>query len=242
MAGNVVTLLDERTLVDRLRAVARASGLALRSTPLAPRRCLAVRSAGLHLLTEGHLKLVRFSSEGRALILELLDPGDLFGEVDLASGVEDGQVTYAEPLTPVRFETLPETELERVLGARPALGLELARLMGTRRRRIERRLEAQIFQEVPTRLVHVLLELARRYGHPDPGGVLIRLPLSQQDLGGLIGASREIVSLTLNRFRRQGVVTSTRRRLVVRTAALSHMVEGRGDWGKNVTLGMTRSV
>lgn len=223
MQGTAIAeAIDAPPLAEEIRSAARALGVTLRTSRLERGQVAELRGgieARLHVLTEGQLKIVRFSSEGRALILELLDAGDLFGETSTA-GEDDLQPTYAEALTAVRFETLTALDAERVLVARPPIALSLAKLMEERRRRAERRLERQIFQRVPTRLALQLLDLAERYGVPDAGGLRIGIRLSQQDLGGLIGASREIVSVTLTEFRRHGAVVSTGRQLVVRQKEL----------------------
>ena len=170
--------------------------------------------SGLHLLLGGRMKTLRFSEDGRVMILDLLDTGEVFGEIALVS--EEGtEPTYAEALEEVELETFPRFALDGVLRGRSALALGIARLMAARRKRLERRLETQVFQRVPVRLASLLLELAERFGEPTETGTVVDIPLSQQDLGNLIGASREIVSLTLSEFRRREAVSMLGRRIVV---------------------------
>jgi CRP-like cAMP-binding protein len=169
---------------------------------------------GLHLLLGGRMKTLRFSEDGRVMILDLLDTGEVFGEMALVA--EEGiEPTYAEALEEVEIETFPRFALDGVLRGRSALALGIARLMAARRKRVERRLETQVFQRVPVRLASLLLELAERFGEPIESGTVVDIPLSQQDLGNLIGASREIVSLTLSEFRRREAVSMLGRRIVV---------------------------
>jgi CRP-like cAMP-binding protein len=181
---------------------------------------------GLHFLLEGRMKTLRFSRDGRVMILDLLSAGDVFGEMSLVPDGR-GEPTYAEALEDVEVETIPALLVERVLGARPALALAMTRLMGARRSGLERRLEDQIFEKVPARLGRLLLELAERFGVPSAGGTIVEIPLSQQDLGNLIGASREIVSLTLSALRRRGALSMAGRRIVVHEDALRREVTAR---------------
>lgn len=175
--------------------------------------------SGLHLLVSGRMKTLRFSEDGRVMILDLLDAGEVFGEMALLT--EEGtEPTYAEALEDVEIETYPRFALEGALRGRPGMALGIARLMAARRRRLERRLETQVFQRVPVRLAALLLELAERFGEPGGRGTVLDIPLSQQDLGNLIGASREIVSLTLSEFRRRDLVSMLGRRVVVNEARL----------------------
>jgi CRP/FNR family transcriptional regulator len=176
-------------------------------------------NSGLHVLLEGRMKIVRFTEDGRVLILDLLDRGEAFGETALLS--EEGmEPTYAEALEDVEVETFPRFALEGVLRSRSPLALGIARLLAARRKRLERRLETQVFQRVPLRLASLLLELAERFGEPKESGTVVDIALNQQDMGNLIGASREIVSLTLSEFRRRGAISALGRRIVVHESKL----------------------
>jgi CRP-like cAMP-binding protein len=170
------------------------------------------------------MKTMRFSETGRVMILDLLDAGDVFGEMSLVDEL-GSEPTFAEALQAVELETIPRFIFERALNSRPALAIALARLMGARRNRVERRLGTHVFLRVPTRLAFLLLDLAERFGKAvssfpassagEARGFVIDIPLSQQDLANLIGASREIVSLTLSEFRRRGAVSMLGRRVVI---------------------------
>jgi CRP/FNR family transcriptional regulator len=175
---------------------------------------------GLHLLVDGRLKTLRFNEDGKVLILDILKAGDVFGEMALV--VTDAAPIYAQALEAAVVETVPRFAVEEAMRNRPALALEIARVVGQRRNSLERRLESQVFQSVPQRLRELLLDLAERFGKERAEGTLIDIPLSQQDLGNLIGGSREIVSLTLSELRRRGVVFKDGRKIVVNVAELAH--------------------
>lgn len=189
------------------------------------------RGSGVHVLCRGRMKISRFSDEGRVILLDLVEPGDVFGDMTFLASTSSARTTpassqrrasfdsapsYAEALEDVTVYSIPHAIFERMLRARPGLALGVASLLGERCNKLERRLEAQVFQKVPTRLVHQLLELAERHGVAHDEGTLLAIPLSQQDLGNLIGASREIVSLTLSDLKKRGLLVSMGRRLIVR--------------------------
>lgn len=209
--------------------------LALQSLGMTPRRLRlhkgAViglseqRSAGLYLIRRGSVKVVRVSDDGKALLLELAAESEIFGEMTLFAGISE-RATYGEALETTEIQFLNRVSFSRLLAARPQIALQLAELMSTKRIEIERRLESHALRRVPHRLATELLRLAARYGTTDPAGTALRVRLSQQDLGSLIGASREMVSLTLSEFRRRGLVAARGRRLYVRVAPLSaHLAE-----------------
>ena len=60
-----------------------------------------------------------------------------------------------------------------------------------------------------------LVELAERFGEPTNGGVRVGLPLSQDELAGWTGASREAVSKALRSLRDRGLIETGRRRVVI---------------------------
>ncbi len=177
------------------------------------------RGRGVHVLSDGRMKVLRFSDQGRVILLDLVEPGDVFGELSLLSedlfAARKARSSYAEALEESTLYSIPCATFERLLHTHPRLALGIARLLGERCDKLERRLEAQVFYKVLTRLVNQLLELAERYGVEHEGGTLLSIALSQQDLGNLIGASREIVSLSLSDLKKRGLVGSKGRRLVV---------------------------
>ena len=220
MPANAVLFRARETpssLSDEIRDALLSFGLTARRHWLAKGSMLSLHGgaqAGLHLLVHGRLKTLRFSAEGRVLILDVLDAGDVFGEMSILDGGE-GEPVYAEALENAEIETVPSIAFERVLRARPSLALSIAQLIGKRLSLLERRLQTHVFQRVPTRLAALLLDLAERFGKPSDTGTVLEIALNQQDLGNLIGASREIVSLTLSSFRRRGAVSMRGRRIVV---------------------------
>ena len=62
----------------------------------------------------------------------------------------------------------------------------------------------------------MLVELAAEHGRRCEDGIELTLPLSQDELAGLVAASRESVARALGSLRSLGLVSTSRRRLVVR--------------------------
>jgi CRP-like cAMP-binding protein len=69
--------------------------------------------------------------------------------------------------------------------------------------------------DTPKRVARALVELAEKHGHPTADGIEIGLSLSQEELAGLITASRESVARSLTALRRRGLVSTARRSIVV---------------------------
>ncbi len=171
----------------------------------------------VYQLLSGRVKMSHVSTEGREVILDLVEPGELFGEMHILDASED---VTAEALEDSRVVAIPRPRLEGLLLDRPGLALRLARLVAVRRQRTELRLRTLAYSPVPQRLGNLLLQLCRQYGAPHHRGTLLRIRLSQGEFGSLIGACREIVNSTLSEFRQKGLVDVSRTRIIVREREL----------------------
>ena len=98
----------------------------------------------------------------------------------------------------------------------PALSLGVTKLIGLRRKQIERRLKYLLFHSNRDKLVHLLLELVEQYGKRTAEGIEITLKLSHQDLASIIGATRETVTVNLGELQADGLIKVGRKRVLVK--------------------------
>lgn len=169
--------------------------------------------AYVYCLRSGRVKLSRFSPEGRELILDIVMPGEIFGEI--LGGEEVVQDTIAEAIEDALLCRIPRARFEALLRVHPELAFRLTKLIGLRLKRIESRIEDLVFKDVQGRLATVLLQLARDHGTRESRGCW-RVPrLTQQQLAALIGSSREAVNQTLGEFRNRGLIAFEGRRILI---------------------------
>jgi CRP-like cAMP-binding protein len=120
-----------------------------------------------------------------------------------------------------RLATVYSWDLNAAVTGKPrvnvntATAVELLRLAASRLHGTASALEEALAHDVPTRLSRRLCELARRHGVPDGAGVLLPLPLTQEDLGRMVGASRESVNRSLAALSSRGLVRTEGRRYVI---------------------------
>lgn len=167
----------------------------------------------VYLVKKGEFKLLRQSAEGQEMILEILGPGEIFGELSL--GGEDTRTHYAEAGRESLICIFRREDFEEFLARHGELALRVVKLMGMKRRVLESRLEDLAFHPVSVRLRLTLLRLAERYGSAGHNDAEVRLPLTQKDLAHLIGASRETVTEQLNILKRQGLIETGYRSLIL---------------------------
>lgn len=175
----------------------------------------APADAGLAVLVlaRGRVKIHDLTPAGRETILAFIEEGELFGEVAVLDGRPRRE--FAAAVEPSEVLAIPREDFVALLEARADLTLSVTRLVGLRRERIEARLRNTLFLSSRGRLAHLLLELIESHGD----GHAIRFPLSHQDLAGLIGVTRETVTLALGRLQADGLIAVQRRRVVVRDLA-----------------------
>lgn len=172
-------------------------------------------AAAAMVLAEGRVKIGALTPDGKQTLLAFVEPGELFGELEALDG--GPREEFAEAAEKSTVVLLPAAVLRAMVADDPTLALGITKLLGVRRRRIERRLKSLLFRSNRQRLVSLLLELAEQYGVPstDPPGVRLTIKLSHQDIASVIGSTRETVTVVLGELQAEGLVTVGRRRLVL---------------------------
>ncbi|MCH8212987.1 MAG: Crp/Fnr family transcriptional regulator [Proteobacteria bacterium] len=165
------------------------------------------------LLTSGRVKIYHLTAEGKQALLALIDPGELFGELAvLDSGQRD---EFAEAMEASTLVMIPRDVVSGLMTTHPAVALSVSRLMGLRRKKIERRLKSLLFRSNRERLVHLLMELAEKYGRLTPDGLQIDVKLSHQELANIIGSTRETVTVILGELQHERSVIVRRRQIIL---------------------------
>lgn len=182
---------------------------------------------GVFLLADGRIQLSSYTHDGKQAIIGFIEPGELFGELALIyAGVRE---EHAEAVAKSLVIWIPTSDLQSVMEQSSALAFGVTRLIGFRRRRIERRLKSLMFRSSRDRVLRLLCELAEQYGKPDPAGMLIALPLSHQDMANLIGSTRETVTTLLGELQLEGLIDVGRKRIFVKNPLrLAQLAEASG--------------
>jgi CRP/FNR family transcriptional regulator, cyclic AMP receptor protein len=167
----------------------------------------------LYVLLRGRAKVATRGADGSDTGLNVMGPGEVFGEI----GILDGQPRSATVTTLEECEmaVLDMDAFRTFLAGHPSIGIKLLAVLARRVRDLTTRLEDRTFLEVPARLAKQLLWLAEHHGAPSGSGVQIELRLSQQELGDLIGATRESVNKYLSEWTRNKLLRQARDRVEI---------------------------
>jgi CRP-like cAMP-binding protein len=166
------------------------------------------------IVLEGRVKVSVTTADGKEVILAIRGPGELLG--DLAAIDAYPRSATATAIDTVDCRIVSADELQLFLMARPKAAMAFLRSISRRLRDSDRRQVEFIALDSIGRVATRLVELAERYGVPGlDGTILIDIPLSQDELAGLTGTSREAVGKALHLFRRLGWIDTARRRVTV---------------------------
>ena len=174
-------------------------------------------SDACYIVSEGSFRVTREHSDGRAITLATLGPGEIFGELAMLDG--DTRSASAESITDGTLLALPANDVRSLLGRNPEIALKLVAGLVRRLRAANMRLSRQSFQTVPSRVAGILAQLSRdgQEAGVDGDGEMseVTIRMNQTDLAQLAGTSRESVSRFLAELERAGVVRSGRGRVTV---------------------------
>jgi CRP/FNR family cyclic AMP-dependent transcriptional regulator len=166
-------------------------------------------AASLLVVTDGHLLVRLVTPTGEQVALSVLGPGDVLGEVGLTSRRRE-RTADAVALDPVTALVLRRADFDRVRRGAPEVDDFVMELMARRIDRLSHRVAEAHHVDVPQRVARRLHEVGRLYA---TGSGPVQVPLTQQDVAGLAGATRPTVNAALRALERDGVVRLGRGRI-----------------------------
>jgi CRP/FNR family transcriptional regulator len=158
---------------------------------------------GLFVIESGHLRIFKSAVSGREQVLTVEGPGSSVAELPVFDGGTYPASTSAVDNARVYFISRPD--FHSLCLVHPQVPLKVLKVVGTRLRKLVGIIEELSFTTVRSRLIAVLLRLAKS-GRKTPGGIEIQLPASNQDLAFQIGTVRELVSRNLSRLQAEELI------------------------------------
>jgi CRP-like cAMP-binding protein len=169
-------------------------------------------SSGLYGVVTGRVRISAGSPDGRELFLNIMEPGDSFGEIGLLDGRP--RTATASATAPTDVMLIQREHFLGLLRHEPELVTHLLTLLCERLRWVSGLTEESALLAVPARVARRLLSLANVHGQPGAQGV--RLSISQEELARFIGLSRQIVNQHLQHWKAKGWVDLGRGSITIR--------------------------
>ena len=178
----------------------------------------------LVILKQGRVRIYKMEAS-REFTLEVVEAGTVFGEMAFtAHRLRD---TYAEAIEPSILLAMERADVERLIEARPQIGIRMISLLSERLHYYETRMEDVTLKEVPARLASLILFLVESEGVQRHGEIGIPTRYTHEHLGTMIGANREAVTRAFGRLQDEGVIQMRRRFIYVRDVAALESAAGR---------------
>jgi CRP-like cAMP-binding protein len=157
----------------------------------------------LFVVSSGLIAISKKSPDGRESVVALMERGELFGEMGMLDGL--GRSAEARALEPSEVIAIPYAPVRELFEQQPALLWGTTAMLVGRLRAMDEALADSVFLDVTGRTAKRLLELA---GDADE----FYLPVTQEELAGMVGASRERVNKAISSFIRLGWLEQADRR------------------------------
>ena len=169
----------------------------------------------VYIVKEGRVKLGTYSEEGKEIVKTILTPGEVFGELALAG--EENRRDFAMVLD-ANTVICPMTieDMRARMADNQELSLTIFKMVGSRMRKLERRIELLISKDARTRVIELLRDMAKEKGKKIGFETMIPNHLKHQDIASLTGTSRQTVTTILNELKEKNIINFDRRKILIR--------------------------
>jgi len=170
-------------------------------------------SNSIFFLKSGRVKLTRLSPEGKEMIVALINPGEVFGELSILDAGERTDFAFAADKSLIC--AISKEDFRKFIEGNPELNLKVTKLIGLKLRRYSERIEELIFKDAPQRIVSFIYNFAREHGKKVGNELFIKPFMTHQDIAELTACSRQTVNSVLTELREKGIINFDRRKLII---------------------------
>lgn len=168
----------------------------------------------IFLLKKGNIKIVAIDQDGNETIKDIIQKGDLFGELTLATDLQDNE--YAKVLSDdVVICSFLLSDFEDLLLRNPNLALSYTKLVGLKMKRIRNSYSNLISKDAKTRLMQFLKDWADKEGIRNGNSVRIENYLTQNDIAQIICTSRQTATQLINELEANQTLIYNRKEILI---------------------------
>lgn len=196
--------------LDRLLSVCRRRTYRAKSTIL----CAGDASESLYYIVSGSVAIVIEDDDGREMIVTYLNPGEYFGEMGLFEEDPSERSAWVKARTTCEVAEVSYDQFRNLIRDDPEMLLSLSGQLVNRLKDTTRKVGDLAFLDVTGRVARTLLDLSRQpdaMTHPDG----MQIKITRQEIGRIVGCSREMVGRVLKNLEAQGLVSVKGKTMVV---------------------------
>lgn len=173
----------------------------------------------IFLLKKGNIKIVAVDEDGNETIKDIIQKGDLFGELTLE--VDSQANEYAKVLSDdVAICSFLLSDFEDVLLKNPSLALSYTKFVGLKMKRIKNSYSNLISKDAKTRLSLFLKDWGETEGVRTENKIVIENYLTQNDIAQIICTSRQTATQLLNEMVSNGIIEYNRKEIIINNACI----------------------
>jgi len=168
----------------------------------------------LYFILSGSVSIMLESDDDHEIVLDYLNPGDFFGEMGLFDKDAD-RSAWVKARTKCEIAQISYEKFRRILKELPDVLFELSKQMAFRLRKTSQKVSDLAFLDVTGRVASILLDLLSKQPEAmtHPQGMQIKV--TRQELGKLVGCSREMAGRVLKSLEEQGIISVSGKTIVV---------------------------
>jgi CRP-like cAMP-binding protein len=174
-------------------------------------------SKAIFFLKTGSVKILKYSNDGKEVLLTIINPGEVFGEM---ACIDEGQRTDSAITTePSMICTINKDDLAEFILNNPSLNRRVIKLFGLKLQSFSERVEDLVFKDASQRIVSFMIRYSEEYGKTIGGQIFVKPFFKHQDIGELTACSRLTVNNVLTDLRGKNIIDFDRSKLTVNNMA-----------------------
>ncbi|HLN25341.1 MAG TPA: Crp/Fnr family transcriptional regulator [Patescibacteria group bacterium] len=168
---------------------------------------------GIYIILSGQVRIYYTGPSGREITLAYWTPGNFVGGPEIFGG--NPHMWSGQAVRPTELLQVSGTELRRLLDSRPRLALVLLEMLVHKGKCFSTLIQMLGTRSAAQRLAQLLTLTADLDGTQRDGAIFIGRSLSQEELAKMVGATRQWVSATLDRFREDGLLEFSPNKILI---------------------------
>lgn len=168
----------------------------------------------IFLLKKGKIKIISIDEKGNETIKDIIQKGDLFGELSLENDVNSNE--FAKVLTDdVLICSFLMSDFENLLLQNPNLSLSYTKFVGLKLKNIKNQYSNLVSKDAKARLLHFLKEWATKDGKIEGKNVVLENYLTQNDIAQIICTSRQTATTLLKDLEDMSILSYDRKKIII---------------------------
>jgi len=174
-------------------------------------------SNSIYLLKQGRVKISKMAENGKEVILTILGPGEVFGEMSITGQGKREEI--AEVMDDAVICIINISDLQTMMEKNFRFNMQLTKFIGFRLKKIQNRFESMVFKTSEERIRSFIRELADEHGkiiNNNPNQRKIFLRLTHEDIAKLTATSRQTVTTIFNELEKKNIIAYNRSKILLK--------------------------